>query len=187
MGTSPQAQRAKRREVVTDPGPTPEVNLPSLAQEVHRLHAQSAKDAAFFDDTHDQINDHADCLLLLKKQILSLRDNIAQVSKDVLANDAELKEKAKQQERETKANQPGGKGEEPGDGEATRPRKRTRTDPPVRKADDDGASSNNSDDGDPQEADKTPQVHKKARPGSQLEEGTQAVNRTTGARRSAPM
>ena len=95
MGTSPQAQRAKRREVVIDPGPTPEVNLPALAQEVHRMHAQNAKDATFFDDTHNQINDHADCLLLLKKQILSLRDSIAQVSKDVVTNDADLKEKLK--------------------------------------------------------------------------------------------
>ena len=95
MGTSPTAQRAKRREVVSDPGPTPEVNLSLRAQEVHRIHAQGIKDAMFFDATHDQINDHADCFLPLKKQILSLRDNIAQVSKDVLSNDAELKEKLK--------------------------------------------------------------------------------------------
>ena len=95
MTTSPSPQCAKRREVVTDPGPTPEVNLPALAQEVHRLHAQSTKDAVLFDETHDQINDHAACLLLLKKQILHLHNSVVQVSKDVLTNDAELKEKLK--------------------------------------------------------------------------------------------
>ena len=70
--------------------------------------------------------------------------------------DAELKEKAKQQERKTKASQPEGKGEDSGDEETARPGKRSRAEPHVRNADGDGASSNNQDDGDPQEADKSP-------------------------------
>ena len=94
MGTSPTAQCAKRREVVSDPGPTPEgFSLQQLAQELHRIHAQGVIDAVFFDDTHDQTNDHLDCLKLLKSQILSPCDNIAQVSKDLLSNDAEVKVK----------------------------------------------------------------------------------------------
>jgi hypothetical protein len=100
--------------------------------------------------------------------------------------DAELKEKAKQQESEAKATQPEGKDEEPGVGDVPRPAKRARMEPPVQNGEGDGTSSDNSDDGDPKKADKTTQEHKETRTGSQLEEGTPAVNRTTGARGSAP-
>ena len=71
-----------------------------------------------------------------------------------------------------KANQLEAKDEGNVEGETPRPEKRARTETSKQNGDDDGNSSENSEDGDTKKADKTAQAHKETTPRSQLEEGT---------------
>ena len=72
-GGSPSAKRATRKEVVQQVGAaTPTLSHDPLAQEVHRMHIQGEKDNTFFENSHDQINDHADCLQLIRTHLKAL-------------------------------------------------------------------------------------------------------------------
>ena len=37
------------------------------------MHAQWTKDSVFLEDAHEAINDHSDCLKLLKKHIVGIK------------------------------------------------------------------------------------------------------------------
>jgi hypothetical protein len=100
--------------------------------------------------------------------------------------DAEIKEKIKQQEREKKANQAEEIDEESGVGEPSRPTKRARTDIPVQDEEDDSDNNDIVDVADPNGRQEKTQEHKKARTRSQLEEDTPVVNTTAGRRRNTP-
>ena len=63
---SPGAKRAVRREKVVNPATFPDVPHAQVVQEVQRRVLKAEADKAFYDNTYDQINDHADKLEKLK-------------------------------------------------------------------------------------------------------------------------
>ena len=50
----------------------PETTHIQLVQEVQRMHAQWTKDNTFMEETNEAINDHSDCLKLLKSHIVGI-------------------------------------------------------------------------------------------------------------------
>jgi hypothetical protein len=82
--TSPVAKKAARREKVEQVNmPPTELTHAQLVQEVHRMHLQDVKDADFFENTVDQINDHADCLWQVRGAIKQLRKEFDSVTQRV--------------------------------------------------------------------------------------------------------
>ena len=95
-GTSPVAKQARHREIAALVNvTTPPFTLEQITQEVHRMHLQGEKDSGFFNDTVDQINDHAGCLKNLRAFSRELREDLDNVIKVVSDNDRVLKENLK--------------------------------------------------------------------------------------------
>ena len=80
---SPGAKRAIRREKVDAPSTVPDVPHMQVVQEIQRMVLQEAADAAFYDNTYDQINDHADKLEKLKEAMHRQISRLDQVTADV--------------------------------------------------------------------------------------------------------
>ena len=56
------------------------------------MHLQGEKDSIFFDDTHDNINDHAQCLKDLRAFVKVVRTDLDKVISVVSENDRMLKQ-----------------------------------------------------------------------------------------------
>ena len=62
-----------------------------LVIEVQRIHAQGVKDGEFFQGTTEAINDHSECLHILKAFMKTVRTDVDELAKRVGSNDEQLK------------------------------------------------------------------------------------------------
>ena len=106
---SPGPKRATRREKVQPPSVVPDVPHMQVVQEIQRMVLQEEADARYFDNTYDQINDHADKLQKLKEamtrqitKVNQLAADVTKVAADVLQNDTNLKTTLTENDANTK-------------------------------------------------------------------------------------
>ena len=98
-----------RREKVAAPSVVPDIPHMQVVQEVQRIVLQGEADAQFFDNTYEQINDHADKLEKLKDamhkqigRIDQIFSDVTRVAADVVHNDRDLKKTLEQNDQEIK-------------------------------------------------------------------------------------
>ena len=91
LGMSPTAKRAVRRDVVGPTQGNSSVTQQQLIDEVTKLSQQSIKDQTHFDETTDQINNHAFLIDDLKKEVTILRKDVLKLASETVDNDSQLK------------------------------------------------------------------------------------------------
>ena len=98
LGTSPGSKRPAKREVAASPSDIPEMTHMQLVAEVHKIYLQAQLDATFFDNTYDQIGNHAERIDGARTATKDNRNIISQLTADVkkltdeaVSNDANIK------------------------------------------------------------------------------------------------
>ena len=56
------------------------------------MHAQWIQENTFMEETHEAINDHSDCLKLLKSHIMGIRSDLEKLAQDVANHDRQLQD-----------------------------------------------------------------------------------------------